>query len=66
MGLEQLTRAIFDRTKLAGGNLRAALSEMVAHVELLEDTGDLKVSDGGQVEATGSANYRQWIRELAT
>ena len=66
VGLEQLTRAIFDRTKLAGGNLRAALSEMVAHVELLEDTGDLKVSDGGQVEATGSANYRQWIRELAT
>jgi glyoxylase-like metal-dependent hydrolase (beta-lactamase superfamily II) len=66
VGLEQLTRAIFDRGKLEGGNLRAALSEMVAHVELLEDTGDLRISDGGQMEATGSANYRQWIQELAT
>ena len=66
VGLEQLTRAIFDRGKLAGGNLRAALSEMVAHVELLEDTGDLKFNGGGQVEATGSANHRQWILGLAT
>ena len=33
VGLEQLTRAIFDRGKLAGGNLRAALSEMVAHLD---------------------------------
>ena len=64
VGLEQLTRAIFDRVKLMHGNLRAALSEMVAHVELLEDIGDLKVSDGGQVEATGSTNHRQWIQEL--
>ena len=64
--LEQLTRAIFDRGKLMGGNLYAALSEMVAHLELLEDTGDLKVNDGCQLEATGSANYRQWIHELAT
>ena len=66
LGLEQLTRAIFDRGKLEGGNLRAALLEMVAHVELLEDTGDLKVSEGGQMEATGNANYRQWIQELGT
>ena len=64
--LERLTRAVFDRNKLAGGNLRAALSEMVAHVEILEDTGDLKVSDDGQVEATGSANYRQLLQELAS
>ena len=49
-----------------GGNLYAAVSEMVAHVELLEDTGDLKISDEGQVKATGSENYRQLIEELAT
>jgi glyoxylase-like metal-dependent hydrolase (beta-lactamase superfamily II) len=66
VGLEQLTRAIFDRGKLMGGNLYAAVSEMVAHVELLEDADDLKISDDGQLEATGSANYRQWIRELST
>ena len=66
VGLEQLTRAIFDRVKLMGGNLRAGLSEMVAHVELLEDIGDLKVGADAQIEGTGSANHSQWIRELAT
>ena len=66
VGLEQLTRAIFDRGKLMGGNLYAALSEMVAHVELLEDSGDLKVGEQAQLEATGSANYKQLIHELTS
>ena len=66
VGLEEMTRAIFDRGKLMGGNLFAALTEMVAHIELLEDTEDLTVSDDGQLEATGNDNFRQLISELTS
>ena len=62
--LEGITRGIFDRRKLVGANLRAALSEVVAHVELLEDTGDLEVAADGSLHRTGSENYRKMIREL--
>ena len=62
--LEGVTRGIFERMKLTGGNLRAALSEVVAHVELLEDTVDLKVEADGSLHRTGSENYRKMIEEL--
>lgn len=66
LSLEQLTRGIFERRKLEGGNLFAALSEMVAHIELLQDAGDLEVSDDGQLNPTGAQNYQQLINELTT
>ena len=43
--LEELTRGIFEHRKLIGGNLFAALSEVVAHIELLESVGDVEVDD---------------------
>ena len=39
--LERITRGVFERRKLIGGNLYMALSEIVAHIELLEDAGGL-------------------------
>ena len=66
LSLEQLTRGIFERRKLEGGNLFAALTETVAHIELLQDAGDLEVSDDGQLNPTGTENYRQLINELTT
>jgi hypothetical protein len=66
LSLEQLTRGIFERRKLEGGNLFAALTETVAHIELLQDAGDLEVSDEGQLNPTGTENYRQLIIELTT
>ena len=47
--LEDLTRGIFSRSKLLGGNLMAALSEIVAHLEFLEESGDIVVSDNGDI-----------------
>jgi glyoxylase-like metal-dependent hydrolase (beta-lactamase superfamily II) len=63
--LEDLTRSVFEYRKLEGGNLYAALAEIVAHVEMLEDTEDLVVTDDAQLQAKGSDNYRQLMRELS-
>lgn len=63
--LEEVTRRVFSRGALRGGNLYAALSEIVAHMELLEDTGDLDVSDG-KLRAAGAGNYRRLFEELGT
>jgi hypothetical protein len=65
VGLEPLTRGIFDHRKLMGINLRAALAEVVAHVELLEDTGDLEITDRRELLRTGRENYRELIHELS-
>ena len=64
VSLEHLTRQVFEYRKLEGGNLYAALAEMVAHVELLEDAEDLIVTDDARVEAKGTDNYRQLVRDL--
>ena len=66
LNLEQLTRRIFERRKLEGGNLFAALTEVVAHIELLQDAGDLEVGDRGQLRPTGAENYQQLINELSS
>ena len=47
--LEDLTRGIFSRSKLLGGNLMAALSEIVAHLEFLEESGDIVVTNNGDL-----------------
>jgi len=63
-GLESITRSIFERGKLIGGNLYMALSEMVAHLELLFDVDDLELNEDRQLVRTGHENYRQFIQEL--
>ena len=65
-GLEDVTRGIFDRRKLMGGNLFAALLEMVAHIEVLQDTGDLEFTGQREIRSTGKDNYRQLVHELTT
>ena len=47
--LEEMTRGIFERSKLLGGNIYAAMSEIVAHIEYLEDTGDISVGRNGEI-----------------
>ena len=64
--LEALTRGFFARRKLIGGNLYAAMSEVVAHIELLEDIGDIRLADDRGIHSTGSENYRQLIHELTS
>ena len=63
-GLEDVTRAVFEQRKLAGGNLFMALSEIVAHVEVLQDVGDVEFTDESQLRRTGSEEFRHFVREL--
>ena len=63
-GLEEVTRGVFERRKLAGGNLFMALSEIVAHVELLQDVGDVEFTDESKLRRTGSEEFRHFVREL--
>ena len=63
-GLEDMTRGIFERRKLIGGNLFMALSEIVAHVELLEDLGDVEFTNDSMIRHTGSMKFRQFCDGL--
>ena len=54
--LEQLTRGIFERGKLIGAHMFMAMSEIVAHIELLQDVGDLELTPDGRLRRTGNSN----------
>ncbi len=62
--LEDVTRRTFERRKLEGGNFFAALTEVVAHIELLEDAGDMEVTDDHRLRRTGRENYQEVLRAL--
>jgi hypothetical protein len=62
--LENLTRGIFSHRELLSDILLAALSEIVAHVEILEETGDLVVTEDGFISRTGNSNYLEFLKEL--
>lgn len=62
--LEDITRGVFARRKLIGGNLYMALSEIVAHIELLQDIGDLTLDPSARMRRTGSENHRDLISDL--
>ena len=66
--LEDLTRGIFSRGKLLGTNLMAALSEVVAHLEFLEDVGDIEVRENGMIShvETKQHNYVTAIDQMLT
>lgn len=62
--LEAITRGVFARRNLISGNLYMALSEIVAHIELLQDVDDLAITDDMRLRWKGSQNYKQLIHEL--
>ncbi len=64
VSLEEVTRGIFEHRRLIGGNFYMALSEVVAHIELLQGVGDVEVDGDGRLQCTGSENYRQFIADL--
>ena len=41
-----------------------ALSEIVAHIELLEDAGDLEVWEDMRLRSRGSENFRDMVAGL--
>ena len=64
VSLEEVTRGIFEHRRLIGGNFYMAVSEVVAHIELLQGVGDVDVDGDGRLQCTGSENYRQFIADL--
>ena len=64
VSLEQVTRGIFEHRRLIGGNFYMAVSEVVAHIELLQGVGDVDVDGDGRLQCTGSENYRQFIVDV--
>ncbi len=63
-GVEQFTGALFRRGTLVGRELYMAMSEVVAHIEVLQDVGDLEQMPDGPFRKTGSANHKEFIHEL--
>ena len=63
-GLEEVTRGVFESRKLSGGNLFMAMSEVVAHVELLQDIGDVEFTEEAELRHTGSEEFRDFVRDL--
>ena len=63
-GLEEVTRGVFESRKLSGGNLFMAMSEVVAHVELLQDFGDVEFTEEAELRNTGSEEFRDFVRDL--
>ena len=64
VNLEDLTRGIFAHRELLSDNLLAGLSEIVAHVEILEELGDLIVTDDGMISASGQSNHLDFLSAL--
>ena len=63
--MEDLTRGIVEISKLLGANIFAAMSEIVAHLEFLEDCNDINVSNSGKITVTGNGiNYIKKLEQL--
>ncbi len=59
--LTDVTRALFPRQTPSSPVYHLALTEAMAHVELLHESGDLDVDYGGALRPTGSRNYLQLV-----
>ena len=64
--MESITRRHFSSRHLEGPNFRMALSEVVSHIEFLQEAGDVEMvgKDETQVRWTGTEKYGRVIEEL--
>ncbi|MBI2855922.1 MAG: MBL fold metallo-hydrolase [Chloroflexi bacterium] len=62
--VEAITGNIFPARKLSGGGMLSAISEVVSHLELLADSGDIQVSEDGAVKRTGTHRFYQEIEAM--
>ncbi len=59
--VEGIARNVFPSRKLSGGGIYAAVNEIVSHLELLIDSGDIQVSTDDTIESTGISNFHNYI-----
>lgn len=62
--LHHLTVHLFQHRHLEGGNYYSALTEVVAHLEFMDDCGDLHITEDGRVAWKGTWNYREKMTEM--
>jgi glyoxylase-like metal-dependent hydrolase (beta-lactamase superfamily II) len=62
----KVTEELFPPRKLTGGGFFAAVSEVVSHLELLADTGDIQVSQDGQIKRNGTDIFHSEINAMIT
>ena len=60
-----ITKELFPARKLLGAGFYAAISEVVSHLELLVDMGDIRISETGNVVGNGTYNFLSKIRSMS-
>ena len=62
----KVTEKLFPARKLSGGGFFAAVPEVVSHLELLADVGDVIVGEDGAVRRSGSDCFYPAIEEMTS
>ena len=62
----KVTEKLFPPRKLSGGGFFAAVPEVVSHLELLADAGDVLVGDDGRVRRSGTDNFYSAIEAMTS
>ena len=62
--LEEITEKIFSRRRLVGGNLFPAFREIVSHLELLIESGDIERVNAKEFRWNGSDNFKDLINNI--
>ena len=62
----KVTEKLFPPRKLSGGGFFAAVPEVVSHLELLVDTGDVLVGEDGRVRRSGTDNFYSAIEAMTS
>jgi glyoxylase-like metal-dependent hydrolase (beta-lactamase superfamily II) len=67
-GLQELTKSLFEKEQgvLSGRPLQMAITETIAHLELLKEAGDVMYEDHtyDNVECAGTERFKEIIRQL--
>lgn len=61
---EDVTRAVFPARKLTGGGFFGAVTEVVSHLELLQDVGDILVAADGRIRRNGAEEFHEAVRRM--
>ena len=62
----KVTEKLFPPRKLSGGGFFAAVPEVVSHLELLVDSGDVLVGEDGRVLSSGMDNFYSAIEAMTS
>ncbi len=62
--IHHLTVHLFDHRHLEGGNYSSAMTETVAHLEFMNDCGDLMIEEDGNVSWKGTWRYKEKMMAL--